>query len=182
MVLWTESEGEITQPRTGKEMAPWLPGEGTLDLDGILDRRELLVDWLVQPGNPFLARVEVNRIWANLMGRGIIDPFDDLRESNPPANQPLLDWLAEDFVENGFDRERVIRTILNSTTYQLSSQKNESNGQDIKYFSHMQPRQLPAAVGGGPEGQAILSSVAADLFPGPPGPCGSVSDLADRKM
>ncbi len=144
MVLWAESEGEITQPRTGKEMAPWLPGEGALELDGILDRRELLVDWLTQPDNPYLARVEVNRIWANLMGRGIIDPFDDLRESNPPANQPLLDWLAEDFVESGFDRERVIRTILNSTTYQMSSQKNESNGQDTRYFSHMQPRQLPA--------------------------------------
>ena len=144
MVLWAAGEGEITQPRTGQEMAPWLPGEEELALDGVHDRREALVDWLTRPDNPYLARVEVNRVWANLLGRGIIDPFDDLRESNPPANQPLLDWLARDFVQSGFNREQVIRTILNSTTYQLASRKNESNEQDVKYFSHMQPRQLPA--------------------------------------
>ena len=144
MVLWAAKQGEITQPRTGQDMAPWLPGEEKLDLDGVHDRRELLVDWLTRPDNPYLARVEVNRIWTNLLGRGIVDPFDDFRESNPPANQPLLDWLARDFVQSGFNREQVIRTILNSTTYQLASQKNESNKQDVKYFSHMQPRQLPA--------------------------------------
>jgi len=144
MVLWAARQGEITQPRTGQDMAPWLPGEEELDLDGVHDRREVLVDWLTRPDNPYLARVEVNRIWTNLLGRGIVDPFDDFRESNPPANQPLLDWLAGDFVQNGFNREQVIRTILNSTTYQLASRKNESNEQDVKYFSHMQARQLPA--------------------------------------
>jgi hypothetical protein len=144
MVLWVAREGEIVQPRTGQQMQGWLPGVGELDLEESHDRREVLVEWLTRPDNPYLARVEVNRIWSHLFGRGIVEPFDDFRESNLPSNQALLDWLAVDLVESGFDRKQVIRRILNSATYQLSSEGNESNRQDRAYFSHLQLRRLPA--------------------------------------
>ncbi len=78
------------------------------------------------------------------MGRGIVEPVDDFRDSNPPSNAALLDALAKDFVEHGFDRKHVIRTILNSRTYQLSSRKNEFNANDTKYFSHANTRLLSA--------------------------------------
>ena len=97
-----------------------------------------------KPDNPFFAKVEVNRIWGHLMGRGIVEPVDDFRDSNPPSSAALLDALAEDFVKNGYDRKRVMRTILNSRTYQLSSRKNEFNANDAKYFSHATTRLLAA--------------------------------------
>ena len=90
----------------------------------------------MKPDNPFFAKVEVNRIWGHLMGRGIVEPVDDFRDSNPPSSAPLLAALADDFAEHGYDRKHVMRTILNSRTYQLSSRKNEFNATDIKYFSH----------------------------------------------
>ena len=98
----------------------------------------------MKPDNPFFAKVEVNRIWGHLMGRGIVEPVDDFRDSNPPSSAALLDALADDFAKNGYDRKRVIRTILNSRTYQLSSRKNEFNENDTKYFSHATTRLLSA--------------------------------------
>jgi hypothetical protein len=108
------------------------------------DRREALADWIVSPDNPFFARAAVNRIWYHLFGRGIVDPVDDLRESNPPSSEELLQALAEDFVAHGFDTRHTIRTILNSRTYQLSSKPNGSNADDARYFSHAQVRLLSA--------------------------------------
>ena len=108
------------------------------------DRREAFVDWLTQADNPFFAKVEVNRIWGHLMGRGIVEPVDDFRDSNPPSNAALLDALAADFVAKGFDRKHTLRTILNSRTYQLSRRKNEFNKTDTKYFSHAKTRLLSA--------------------------------------
>ena len=78
------------------------------------------------------------------MGRGIVEPVDDFRDSNPPASASLLAALADDFAKNGYDRRRVIRNILNSRTYQLSSRKNEFNANDVKYFSHATTRLLSA--------------------------------------
>ncbi len=143
-VIWVARSGEVTQPRTGKQMQPWLPLSGSADLAGEDDRRGTFVDWLVKPENPFFARVEVNRIWGHLLGRGIVEPVDDFRDSNPPASATLLSALADDFAKNGYDRRRVIRTILGSRTYQLSSRKNEFNATDTKYFSHATTRLLAA--------------------------------------
>jgi hypothetical protein len=143
-IVWVARKGEVTQPRTGKQMKPWLPLTGEAELGEEEDRRGAFVDWLRQPDNPFFAQAEVNRIWGYLLGRGIVEPVDDFRASNPPSNEELLEALAKDFVEHGFDRKHTIRTILNSRTYQLSSRKNQFNANDEKYFSHARTRLLTA--------------------------------------
>ena len=125
-------------------MKPWAPLKGDVDLPGEEDRRVAFADWLTSPDNPFFAKVEVNRLWGHLMGRGIVEPVDDFRESNPPSHPALLDALAKEFVTHGFDRKHIIRTILNSRTYQLSSRRNEFNKDDVKYFSHSRTRMLSA--------------------------------------
>ena len=144
VILWSRSTGEVHHPADGRVMKPWVPVTGDLEIADAADRRAALAQWLTSPDNPFFARVEVNRIWAHVMGRGIVEPFDDFRDSNPPANAPLLDALAQDFVEHGFDRDHILRTILNSRTYQADSRPNEFNRDDNKYFSHYMPRQLTA--------------------------------------
>jgi hypothetical protein len=108
------------------------------------DRRIAFVDWLTRSDNPFLARVEANRIWSHFFARGIVDPIDDFRDSNPPTNRALLDALTKHFVDSGFDRQQLIRTILQSRTYQASYETNPSNEKDSLYFSHQQPRLLGA--------------------------------------
>ncbi|HEY1066557.1 MAG TPA: DUF1549 domain-containing protein, partial [Pirellulales bacterium] len=143
--IWVAREGEVTQPRTGKQMAPWLPLTGEAQIDGASDdRREVFADWLVKPDNAFFAQVEVNRIWGWIVGRGIVEPTDDFRASNPPSNRELLDALAKDFAENGFQRRRIIRTILNSRVYQLSARGEALNATDDRYFSHAHTRLLSA--------------------------------------
>ena len=143
-IIWIASSGEVTQPRTKQTMKPWLPRQGEAAPAAEQDRREIFAEWLTQDGNPFFAKVEANRIWSHLLGRGIIEPVDDLRASNPPANAELLEALAQDFVEHGFDRKHLIRRILRSRTYQTSYLPNSQNRDEIKYFSHHQPRLLSA--------------------------------------
>jgi hypothetical protein len=100
------------------------------------DRRQVLAEMLTAADNPFFARATVNRIWCYLLGKGIVDPPDDFRDSNPSANDALLDALVRDFVEHKFDVKHSIRTIAGSRTYQLRTDSNETNRQDDKYFSH----------------------------------------------
>jgi hypothetical protein len=144
VILWSRNSGEVHHPADGRIMKPWVPVTGDLEIATTADRRTALVEWLTSPENPFFARVEVNRIWAQVMGRGIVEPFDDFRDSNPPANAPLLDALAQDFVDHSFDRLHILRAILNSRTYQADSRPNDFNRSDNKYFSHYMPRQLTA--------------------------------------
>jgi hypothetical protein len=145
LVVWSARSGEITQPRTGKTMQPWAPQHGDFEnLPAGEDRRNAFVGWLVSPGNPYFAKVEANRIWGHLLGRGIVEPVDDFRDSNPAAHPALLDALARNFVQHGYDRKYLVRTILNSRVYQLSSRSNEFNRQDVKYFSHARTRMLTA--------------------------------------
>ncbi len=146
MFVYLARSGEVTQPRTGQQMKPWLPLAGSVEPIADQDRREMFADWLTKPDNPFFAKIEANRIWSHLLGRGIVDPPDDFRESNPPSNAALLDALAKDFVDQGFDRKHMIHTILNSRTYQASSRASDFNKDDAngKYFSHYQPRLLGA--------------------------------------
>lgn len=144
LVIWSARGGEVTQPRTGKQMKPWLPLAGEADIPAEDDRRDAFVTWLTGPDNPFFAKAEANRVWGYLMGRGIVEPVDDFRASNPPSNAALLDALAADFVKHGYDRKHLIRTILNSRAYQLSSRTNAFNKNDVKYFSHARTRLLTA--------------------------------------
>jgi len=135
-VIWVSRQGDMVQPRTGKVMQPWLPVRGTLDGETPRDPRVHLVEWLTADDNPYFAKVGANRIWAHVMGRGIVEPVDDFRESNPPANQELLDALADEFRDSGYNQKQILRTILNSRVYQHSAVANAMNRTDEKYFSH----------------------------------------------
>ncbi len=143
-IIFVSNSGEVKQPRTGETMKPHLLLKGDVDVPADQDRREVFAEWLTAPDNPFFAKVAVNRIWGHLMGRGIVEPVDDFRDSNPPSNAPLLDKLAEDFIANNYSRKWAIRTIMNSRTYQLSSRKNDFNDDDEIYNSHAGTRMLSA--------------------------------------
>jgi hypothetical protein len=142
--VYVDRTGELTQPRTGKVMAPKFMGGPIADVAPGRDRREALAKWMASPDNPFVPKSVANRIWFHLMGRGIVDPVDDFRDSNPSANDDLLNELAKDFVKHKFDAKHLIRTIMNSRTYQLSAQTNEFNKDDNKYFSHAVTKLLTA--------------------------------------
>jgi hypothetical protein len=144
MFISVADKGEVTQPRTGQQMKPWLPGVGDVEIEDGVDRRITLADWLTSPQNSLFAKVEVNRLWRSVMGKGIVDPADDFRASNPPSNAELLDALAEDFVKHGFDRRHILRVILNSQTYQRNSDINSQNEGDDRYFSKYTRRLLTA--------------------------------------
>jgi len=143
-IVYLARDGEVRQPRTGQIMKPWLPASGTVDDMLLRDRRRAFADWLTRPENPFFARVAVNRIWAEVMGQGIVEPVDDFRQSNPPSIPDLLDKLAEDFVQHGYDLKHMLGTILRSRVYQLSSRTTEKNRDDTRFFSHAKLRMLTA--------------------------------------
>jgi hypothetical protein len=143
-IIYGDRSGEVTQPRTNKVMPPKFLGGAIPQVPPGADRREFLAVWLTSAENPFFAKSTVNRIWFHLNGRGIVDPVDDFRESNPSANDELLDALARDFAASKFDLKHAIRTIVNSRTYQLSAQGNDLNRDDNKYFSHATTKLLPA--------------------------------------
>lgn len=136
--------GEIAQPRTGQTMKVHLLLKGDVDVPVDQDRREVFADWLVSKDNPFFAKASVNRIWGHLMGRGIVEPVDDFRDSNPASNAELLETLSTQFAEQGFSTKWAIRTIMASQTYQLSSKKNDFNADDEIYNSHATTRLLSA--------------------------------------
>lgn len=133
--------GESLHPTTKEKMLPWGLTSGQPEP---ADRRGSFADWLTRPENPLFARVEVNRIWADLMGRGIVEPVDDFRSSNPPSNAPLLDALAQEFIRSGYDRKHILRLICNSRTYQRTGRTNRFNATDESLFSHARLRQLTA--------------------------------------
>jgi hypothetical protein len=133
-------------PLTGKAPEPKYPDgpEATFGPDE--DPRHGLVDWMVRPENPFFARVLVNRLWGHFLGRGLVHEVDDMRETNPPSNPELLDALARDFVEHGFDIRHVVRGIVNSRVYQLSSEPTPDNADDRQNFARYYGRRLVAEV------------------------------------
>ena len=143
-VIFPTSTGEVKQPRTGQTMKVHLLLKGDVDVPADQDRRVVFAEWLTAPENPFFAKAAVNRIWGHLMGRGIVEPVDDFRDSNPPSNAKLLDELARQFSENNYSRKWAIRTIMNSRVYQLSSRKNPFNSDDEIYNSHAATRLLSA--------------------------------------
>ena len=131
---------------SGRVITPSVLGGEEVHLTDYADPRQPLMDWLRSGGNPYFARAFVNRVWHNYFGRGIVEPVDDMNLANPPSNAPLLDYLANGFVENGYDMKWLHRTILNSDTYQRSWRPNETNREDERNFSRMVVRRLPAEV------------------------------------
>jgi hypothetical protein len=142
--IYVRTAGEVTDPKTKKPVAPAFLGAGAASVPGEEDRRAVLADWLTSRGNRQFARVVVNRIWAELFGRGIVDPIDDFRVSNPPANGPLLEVLTQEFIDHGYDVKHMIRLILNSRTYQESSVVTPTNARDERHFARALPRRLTA--------------------------------------
>jgi hypothetical protein len=108
------------------------------------DRRARLAEWLTSSNNPYFAKAAVNRFWKELMGRGIVEPVDDFRVTNPPSHPELLERLAADFVELKFDVQKLIKRIVLSRTYQLSAKPNATNGDDRTAYSHYILRRLSA--------------------------------------
>ncbi|MDR3634294.1 MAG: DUF1553 domain-containing protein, partial [Isosphaeraceae bacterium] len=145
-VVFPTGAGDVRQPRTGQVMSPKALGGPVLDDAKEPDRRVRLATWLTSAGNPFFAKSLVNRVWYHVMGRGIVEPVDDFRDSNPASNDELLDGLTAEFVKNGFELRKLIRSILTSRTYQFSARTNELNADDNLYFSHALTKLLPAEV------------------------------------
>ena len=144
IVLMKES-GEVEDPRTGEAMAPqFLGAEKEVAVDDSQDRLLPLAAWLTSPENELFVRSQVNRIWYHLMGRGLVEPIDDFRATNPAVNPELLDALSRDFVESGFDVRHLVRVIMNSRTYQLSAEPNDTNRDDETNFSRAIVKRLPA--------------------------------------
>jgi hypothetical protein len=143
-VVYLDDASEVKHPVTGQVLAPRFLGGKVLKGGKDSDRLQALADWVASPDNPFFARTQANRVWSYLMGRGVVDPNDDFRDSNPPANGPLLEALARDLREHRFDLRHLIRTIMTSRTYQLSSIPNETNAEDETNFSRALIRSLPA--------------------------------------
>lgn len=141
-VVLVRSGGEVGHPRTGQVMKP-TPLEGQ-PVEDPLDRRRPLADWLAAKENVFFSRNVVNRYVGYLMGRGLCEPIDDMRATNPPSNIPLMDSLAADFANSGFNLRHLIRTIMNSRLYQLDYRPTEANAGDTKFYSHYHVKRLSA--------------------------------------
>lgn len=144
--IYTRSSGSVTNKRTNKtaEMKP-LEGE-PMEVAADEDPRHVFTDWMTAPQNPFFARAVANRYWAHFFGRGIVDPLDDMRVTNPPSNPELLDALAEDLVKNRYSLKSLIKTICKSRTYGLSPEPNEFNTSDTQSFARYYPKRLQAEV------------------------------------
>jgi hypothetical protein len=146
-VVYVRTIGTVTNKRTQKPAEPKpLDGDpmGALSTDD--DPRQKLVDWMVDAKNPFFAKTVANRYWAHFFGRGIVDPLDDMRITNPPSNPELLDALAKNLIDNKYSLKALIKTICKSRTYQLSSAPNEFNKHDKQAYARYYPKRLQAEV------------------------------------
>lgn len=137
---------DLPHPRTGESVAARALGASESDLAGLSDRRVALAKWLTQSDNEFFAKAIANRIWAHYFGRGLVEPIDDIRETNPATNEPLMNALSRHMVEVGFDLRTFTKTLLKSRVYQLSSESNDSNRDDKQNFSHATYKAIPAEV------------------------------------
>ncbi len=144
IVQVTPTAGFAIHPRTGQPQPPHFLGGNEPTIPAGADRREAYANWLTSADNPFFARGMVNRIWSYFFHRGIIEPVDDVRSTNPPINPALLDALTRDFIDNQFDVRHLMRMIVLSDTYQRTSVATESNRRDQQNFSRAIPRRVPA--------------------------------------
>ncbi len=175
-IVFDRRDGEVTNGRTKQPAAPKLLGAAAVGPGA--DRLAALAEWVAAPDNPFFARAQVNRVWLHLTGRGLVDPNDDFRATNPPTNPELLDWLAKDFAAGGFRLKRTVRAVMTSRTYQLASSSRDAYvmGDDL-HHSHgavapleaeqlldalTQVMEVPSKFGGYPAG------LRANQVPAPP--------------
>jgi hypothetical protein len=135
-----------TNPRSGQGIRPTGLGSGLVEIAPEQDPRQALADWMSDPKNPFFAKAIVNRYWKHFFGRGLVEPEDDMRATNPASNPDLLDALAKDFIDSHFDLKHLIRTICLSRVYQFSSEPNKYNATDKQSFSRYYPKRLAAEV------------------------------------
>jgi hypothetical protein len=137
---------EAKNPKTNASVKPTGLGTEPMEIPADDDPRVHLADWMARPDNPFFAHALVNRYWKHFFGRGLVDPEDDMRATNPATNPELLKALADHFVEHRFDMKDLVRTICTSQTYQLTALPNEFNQRDMQNFSRFYPRRLNAEV------------------------------------
>ena len=142
-LITNKPKDAIWVERLEKQVHPHLL-DGTEYKGSSLKKREALAQWMTDKSNPYFSQAIVNRIWKHFMGRAFVEPVDGFGEENPPTNPELLKWLANDFVMHGYDLQHLMRTLLNSETYQRTSQTNESNKDDQRYYSHAYVKPLSA--------------------------------------
>lgn len=144
--LMVLDRGDLIQPSIGKPQLPAPLDAPPLDPDDPRDRRIVLADWLTSPDNPYFSRAIVNRVWAAFFGMGIVNSVDDLRSSNPASNPDLMEALCASLKEHKYDLKSLMRLILNSETFQRSSNTTDANRDDRKFFSHYYPKRLMAEI------------------------------------
>lgn len=145
-IIYVNATGSVKHPVTGQEVLPHGLGGPPLDIAAYDDPRAALADWMCRPDNPYFAKAFVNRMWAHFFGRGLVDPLDDLRATNPAANEPLLNALAEEFIKSKFNMRHIVRLIATSTTYQLSSVPNADNLDETQAYARFYPQRMTAEV------------------------------------
>lgn len=145
-VVLVAKQDEVRNPTTGQIASPKFLGGSSLSEEETNDRLRAVGRWLTAEDNELFVKSQVNFIWYHMMGQGLVDPIDDFRLTNPASNPPLLEMLASHFVAEGFDIRSLVRMIMNSRTYQLSAQPNDTNLDDHSSYSHASIRRLPAEV------------------------------------
>jgi hypothetical protein len=143
-VLYLDAKRELTHPKLKQPVMPKFLGGELVKVEPGRDRREVLADWMTAPSNPFFAKAIVNRLWKHFLGRGLVEPVDDFRVSNPPTNEALLTALAEDFIRHKYDLKHLYRTITGARVYQLSAQPNGTNKEDKQFYSRFYLKRLNA--------------------------------------
>jgi hypothetical protein len=146
VAIFNLSRGQVINKKTTRPAAMKPLDAEPVEVGTDEDPRQRLVDWMVAPKNPFFARAVANRYWAHFFSRGIVDPLDDMRITNPPSNPELLDALAKDLVDHRYSLKHLIATIVKSRTYQLSSTPNEFNKHDKQNYARYYPRRMSAEV------------------------------------
>lgn len=145
-IFHNEKVAQAQNPRSKQNLKPAGLGSDALEIPPERDPRHYLADWMAREDNPFFAKALVNRYWKHFFDRGIVEPEDDMRETNPPSNPELIDALSQNFIKNDFDLKWLVRTICNSRTYQLSALPNDYNLKDKQNFSRYYPKRLTAEV------------------------------------
>jgi hypothetical protein len=143
-VITVAKSGEINFPKTGKPLPPAPYDYQPMPADSQEDRRVYLAKWLTSPTNTYFGRSIVNRVWRHFMGRGLIEPVDDLRATNPASNEPLMDALCKDLVTHNYDLKYLMRQVMNSRTYQLTSRPRPENKKDDRQYSRYYVKRLTA--------------------------------------
>ena len=144
-IVKVKPSGEVIHPATREKAVPRIPGDRFLPAD-TADGRVELVDWLTGSDNPYFAKAIVNRLWRAMMGRGLVEPVDDFRSTNPATHPELLTTLADDFVAHGYDLRRTLRRIALSATYARSANTLPQNTTDDRFYSHALPKPLAPEV------------------------------------